>query len=272
MSIVCLSPAVTDILLALDLGNRIVGRDTWESQLPTDVPRVGDLTSVNLEAVLALDPTDVVLQARRAGAPGGLESIASARGWRLVNLQIDALADVRQAVLHLAEGLSFIGETDEMRRGIRARAERLVDELDKALRPMPSEASDRLGPIMLLYSTDPPSAFGPGSYLSDMLAALGGRNALAGGAWQELDAERVRGIDPWAIILVRSESSGEQDDAPPQLPPSLAMLDLTCASTGRVALLRHSRALLPGASLVEVAAELRAILDRLASSQGTRQP
>lgn len=272
MRIVCLSPALTDILLALGLGDRIVGRDTWESQLPAEVPRVGDLTSANLEALLALEPTDVVIQARRAGAPGGLESIAAARGWRLVNLQIDALADVRQAVEQLVEELTFSGERDERRRDIRSEAQRLVEELDNALRPIPPEIADRLGPVMLLYSTDPPSAFGPGSYLSDMLDRLGGRNALSGGAWQELDAERVRGVDPWAIILVQSENSGGSRDAAEPLPPALARLDLTCASAGRVALLRHPRALLPGASLIEVAAELRAILERLASGQGSRQP
>jgi len=265
MRIVCLSPALTDVLLALGLGDRIVGRDSYEEQLAEDVPRVGDLMSVNLEAVLALRPTDVVLQSAKAGAPPRIEAIAQQQGWRFINLQIDTLSDVRHAVERLVNDLSFAGDDAILRPEIEDQADRLLAEMDLALAPMPAEVRERLGPIMLLYFTDPPAAFGPGSYLSDMLAALGGRNAVTGGAWQELDLERVAAGKPWAIIAIKPGLNDAATARPEESLGSVGRLDLECVRAGRVALLRHPQALLPGASLIEVAGELRSIMEALAS-------
>ncbi len=272
LRIICLSPAVTDMLVALELGDRIVGRDAYEEQLPDSVPRVGDLTSVNLEAVLALNPTDIILQAGRAGAPPRLESIAAERGWRFINLQIDGLDDAQLALRRVVEELSFAGDDQSQRVAARRRATELLAEMDAALASLPAATTARLGPVLLLYFTDPPSAFGPGSYLSDMLARLGADNALTGGAWQELDLERVAAIDPWAIIVVKPGASPQQTEDPQSLLGSVGRLNLTCARAGRIAVLRHERALLPGASLIEAARELRDILESLAMGGESRGP
>lgn len=260
------------MLLALGLGDRIVGRDAYEEQLPEAVPRVGDLVNVNVEAVLALQPTDVILQASRAGAPPRLESIAAERGWRFINLQIDTLDDARQALRKLVEELSFAGDDQSRRAGVERLAREILAEMDAALAPLPAETSERLGPILVLYFTEPPSAFGPGSYLSDMLSALGGRNAIAGGAWQELDLERVAAVDPWAIISVKPGASETAVENPREALGSVGRLNLECARAGRVAVLRHERALLPGASLIDVARELRTILEALAPAPESTGP
>lgn len=271
MRIVCLSPAVTDLLLALDLGDRIVGRDTWEEQLPDDVPRVGDLMSINLEALLTLKPTDVVLQAGKMGLPARLEEIARDRGWRLINLQIDGLPDIRSAITTLAEQLSFEHEPNARAMATR-RAGTLISEIDEALVPLDRDVTDRLGPIMVLYSTQPPSAFGPGSYVGDILESLGGRNAISGGAWQELDLERVAAAEPWAMIIVKGGAGDELVTHPENALGPLARLDLDCVRAGRLAVLQHPNAQLPGASVIGVAKELRGILPRLAGDQGRAEP
>ena len=271
MRIVCLSPAVTDLLLALNLGDRIVGRDTWEEQLPDHVPRVGDLMSVNIEAVLALNPTDVVLQAGKMGLPARLEEIARDRGWRLINLQIDGLPDIRSAISTLTGQLSFESEPGE-RALATARGEALISEIDAALVPLASDVADCLGPVMLLYSTQPPSAFGPGSYVGDILESLGGHNALGGGAWQELDLERVAAAQPWALIIVKGGADDELVAHPEAALGALARLDLACVGAGRLAVLRHRNAQLPGASVIGVAQELRAILLEMGRDPRPPQP
>ncbi len=271
MRIVCLSPAVTDLLISLDLGDRIVGRDTWEEQLPDSVPRVGDLTSINLEAVLALNPTDIVLQAGKIGAPNRLEEVSTEREWNLINLQIDSLSDIQQAITTLAEQLSFAGEP-QSRAIVTQRSEKLAHEIDAALAPLPAAETDHLGPIMVLYFTDPPSAYGPGSYVSDILESLGARNALAGGAWQELDLERVAASQPWALIIAEPGANDEILAHPELALGSLARLDLDCVRAGRLAVLGHPRSQLPGASVIGVAQELRTILERLARKQGPPEP
>ncbi len=271
MRIVCLSPAVTDLLLALDLGDRIVGRDSWEEQLSDAVPRVGDLTRIDLEAVIELQPTDVVLQAGRQGLPARIEQIAGERGWNLINLQIDGVADIEQAVRVLATGLSFTSESDA-RDEVFRRGEVLIAEIRAALEPMPEAVTRRLGPIMVLYFTDPPSAYGPGSYIGDVLESLGAENALAGGAWQELDLERVVAAQPWALIIARPGADDSTAAHPERALGSLARVDLACVRAGRLAVLRHPNSQLPGASVIAVAGELRGILTRLAEQADPAEP
>lgn len=271
MRIVCLSPAVTDLLISLDLGDRVVGRDTWEEQLPDSIPRVGDLTSINLEAVVALAPTDIVLQAGKIGAPPRLEEVARQRGWNLINLQIDGLPDVQRAIGTLVEQLSFAEEA-QSREVAAQRAQELVHEIGQALAPLPAAVTDRLGSIMVLYFTDPPSAYGPGSYVSDILESLGGRNVLTGGAWQELDLERVAASKPWALIIAEPEAGEELKAHPKGALGSLARVNLDCVRAGRLAVLSHPRSQLPGASVIGVAQELRTILEELARKQGPPEP
>src|SRR5207245_9287833 len=61
--IVSLSPAVTELLFALGVGDRVVGRTTWCDYPPLArlVPSVGDGLNPNLEAVAARRPDLVVL-------------------------------------------------------------------------------------------------------------------------------------------------------------------------------------------------------------------
>src|SRR5207244_2288717 len=61
--IVSLSPAVTELLFALGVGDRLVGRTTWCDYPPAarQVPSVGDGLNPNIEAVAARHPDLVVL-------------------------------------------------------------------------------------------------------------------------------------------------------------------------------------------------------------------
>ena len=189
----------------------------------------------------------------------------------MVNVQIDALADAQQALDRLANDLSYSGETDEIRAVTLARASQLRQAMDEALTPMETVARKRLGPILLLYFTTPPSAFGPGSYLSDMLESLGGRNALSGGAWQELDLEHIAALNPWAIVVVRPGAAAHTPEDRAAILGPIVRLNLDCVRMDRVAVIGHDQALLPGASLLDVAGELRAALQTLAELESTDQ-
>lgn len=257
---------MSDILIDLGLGDRIVGRDAFEEQLPDGVPRVGDLMTIDYEAVIALNPSDVVLQSGRAGVAPQLLELATARNWNVINDRMDGLADIQRVTRGLAAGLTF---RDEATLGeiTRRRAEELCAAMDAALAPLPAEVAERLGPILLLHLADPPSAFGPGSYLVDVLSRLGAPNALASGsAWQELDLEAVLTLNPWAVVLVQPVAdSAAPVDVAAEFGP-IARLALDAARGGRLAVLRHPQSHFPSTSIVEVAGELRTILEAMASA------
>jgi len=274
--IVCLSPAVTDILIDLGVGDFIVGRDAWDEELGADVPRVGDLTNLDAEGMVRLRPSDVVLQAGRRGVPAGFDALARERGWKVLNVQIDSLADILEVVDALAHALSFGGD-DELRARVLEKAEELRSDFDAATKPIEGwsrgvyEGGDGDGveprTVLLLYEVDPPSAFGPGSYLGDVLLRVGVVNALGdGGAWQELDAETLIHLDPWGMVVIRDgavEEWGARADV-----GRLTQLPLRAIREGRSYQVSHPRALLPGTCVIEVARELRAVLKLMASNDG----
>lgn len=286
--IVSLSPAVTDILLDLGLGSFIVGRDAFDSQLDSSVPAVGDLFRFDAEGMIVLDPSDVVIQAGRRGAPPGLADLAERNGWTLTNLQIDGLEDIASAVRRLCHNLSFRGE-ESLRESVGHRADILIDAMRESLEPLPESDRRRLGSILLLYGLRPPSAFGPGSYLGDVLDRLGVRNRLtSGGPWQQMDLEALVALDPFAIVIVvtasaDNRSSAERstttlDDDPAtgalntrsqvladDLGP-LLQLNISAVRAGRIVRFTHPQARLPGSSVIDVSRELRIILARLAAT------
>lgn len=272
LRIVSLSPAISDILIDLELDAHIVGRDRWESQLPARIPRVGDLTNFDHEALIALAPTDVMIQAGRRGAPAGLEALADDLAFRVLNLQIDGLDDIADAIRTLAAHVAAHGPapaapTPAGPDAIAERAEVLIDRINTALRPFEAEVSEpgsalATRPLLLLHALEPPQAFGPGSYLSDVLTRLGGRNALQqGGPWQQIDFETVVALDPWAIVLVTPST---QVDWTPML-----RLGLDAADAERLVVLAHPQALIPGSSVAEVADELRGLLADLLRAEAS---
>ncbi len=254
-----LSPAITDILLDLELGGFVVGRGAWDEQLGSEIPRVGDLSNLDLEGLIALGPTDVILQAGRRGTPSALLKTAEAQGWKVINRQIDSLDDLFATVDALVDELSMDGD-EELRERSRLRAEVLLQEFEGVTKPLEAEALAGWGSVLLLYSSDPPSAFGPGSYLDEVIGRMGLVNVLAeGGAWQELDAEMVVALNPGAIVLVRIGAiAGAGRDADLG---RLGKLPLTAMEEGRAFQISHPQAHLPGTCVIEVARQLRAIFE-----------
>jgi len=268
MRIVSLSPAITDILIDLELGEMVVGRDRWDVQLPDSVARVGDLNSLDVEGLVALKPTDVLFQVGERGIPPTVRTLADEHGWNVINVEIDTLDDVRRVVMELAEGLSFSG-CSELRVETVEKADEILRLADSGYRWMRGNVLAQLGPILLLHQVEPISAFGPGSYLGDMLDGLGAENAIGeGSAWPTLDAEALVALDPWAIVIVRSGGGEPLSDGRGSVrcdPGPLGRLPLRAVRENRVVELVHPQVLLPGSSmLMEVPGGLTAVLKALA--------
>jgi len=100
--IVSLSPSSTEILFALGLGPRVVGRTSYCDFPPAvrSVPEVGNGIEPNVEAVAARHPDLVVLYASAANraADRGLAAL----GIPVAVLKLDVAADVVRAARRLA--------------------------------------------------------------------------------------------------------------------------------------------------------------------------
>lgn len=223
VGIVSLSPALTHTVHALGAGDRIVGRTAW-----CDAPRaavVGSLEDRDLEAIVALRPALVL---RQSSAPdAALEAAMRAVGGRVIGFRaLDRVRDVEQAAIELAEVLESQGVS-----GARARAQAAVEGFHRATAS--PVACTR--PVAFLYSTDPPAAFGEGTFVDDAWRAMGGRNAVTGRGYPTLTAEDIARMSPAAVVIVGpAEAPGWLASVAPAvarcesaelLEPSLRMLD-----------------------------------------------
>jgi ABC-type Fe3+-hydroxamate transport system substrate-binding protein len=108
--------------------------------------------------------------------------------------------------------------------------------------------------------------FGQGTYLHDILAAMGGTNAVSAQGWAQLSLEDVVRLDPEAIIIVRD--SAARDGDPLEAAGPLRKLETTARRRGRIAVLWHPDAKLPSSGVVGVAKEMRRVLETLAETDG----
>lgn len=265
--LVVLSPALAVILKDLGLESTIVGRHAWDLALDPALPICGDQAGIDFETLLKLQPTHIVIQWGERTMPQRLLDLADKYGWVLVSENPLALDDIATTTKALAATFSQAIEANHASE--RARA--LITSLDAACAR--KDDSPFKGRVLLLASTSPPAALGPGSWHAEILSRMGATPAITTGkAYQTLDAEDLLKLAPDAIVLIKPRSTKEPatparntlsdfelSDLSTRL-GLIASLDLPAIRSGRIALIDDPLALTPSSSIVEFRARMREIL------------
>jgi iron complex transport system substrate-binding protein len=194
--IVSLTPSTTEIVAAAGGLEALVGVDRY-SQYPDEVsalPRVGDFLNPSFEAILRLEPDLVVLDDVQRKVDDGLR----AAGIDTLVLRMHTLDDVR-------DGLRLVGE----RLGEQSAATAAIERIDAAVREVEKRAASRRGDLSVLLVVDRQLgglgdlvAASSGSFLDELLAITGARNALAtaGSRYAKISPEAVVRAAPDVII------------------------------------------------------------------------
>lgn len=254
LRIVSLSPAMSRMIADLGLRGHVVGRSPYCLSIDSSVPVVGDHFIVDLEMLVRLDPTHILIQPPRDEVPQALAHLANEHVWTIIHREIDTIADIRDFLQELPPQLG--GERDGARwRDLHVAADHLIERLDLALRvdrtPLWS------GRVLLVYSAASSiSIFGSSTYLDEILRALGCENAAAHiDGWGELSLEDVARLNPDGILLI--DASGRSVD---ELMGPLATLEIDAVKRGLIGVITHPQALLPSTSCIDVSREMRELL------------
>lgn len=256
--IVSLSPAISRTLVDLQLDHLIVGRTPFCDSLSRSVPIVGDLYDLNWEALVRVSPTHVLVQPPASGVSSALVREASARNWTLASWHIDDVDDILTLLRDLPETLFSDGRS-ELLRETTGRASELTQKIRASLSPRGDVFT---GSVLLLIGLDPVTAFGEGTYLHDLLLALGGRNAITVRGYPQLTFEDLVRLKPEAVILVQPGGSPDAVRT-----DQLNRFDIPAVKADRVAVLTHPDALLPSSAVASVADELAVILESVARAE-----
>ena len=189
--IVSLSPANTEILYALGLGDHIVGVDV-NSNYPPEArsrPLMGGMTNVSVANVVAAKP-DLVLVSQFT--PADTVNDLSAAGLTVFCSHPDNASDTERTILALGTIL-----------GVPDRARQLYNNMSADIAPI-TEKTSRLSegrkPTVLMIITLDPRMYvaDPGNYMDSLITIGGGHNVATGAVMTQ---EEVLEADPDIIIV-----------------------------------------------------------------------
>jgi len=192
-----MAPSVTEILFALDLGDRVVGVTRY-CDFPAQArsrPRVGGYLDPNYEAIVRLQPDIVFLiqdhqdVASRLAALGVRSHLVDHHDVGGILASIETIADTCAV---LPAGFLLVGRIEDALGAVRTRVH--GRKPPRAVVVVGREAGGgRVGTLWVA---------GPGSFYNDVLTMAGGLNACGPSAvaYPELSREGLAHLDPDVIL------------------------------------------------------------------------
>ncbi len=167
--IVSLNPTTTELLFAIGVGNRVVGRTMYDVY-PAEALAVQDLGQglrPNVEAVLATRPDLVILYASADNRDAARRLRAS--GVQTVSWKLDRIADMYRVTRVLGH---LVGDT--------LSANRTVDSVQATIARVRAQTASLPHPTVFWFLWETPLlSVGGGSFLNELLEIAGGRNVFA---------------------------------------------------------------------------------------------
>ena len=233
--IVSLNPSLTAILLALGAGDRLVGVDDFSARQLEEVahlPRVGGLFNPSLEGVVALEPDAVVV------VPSVEQRDLRSR---LEGMHIRVLAFENIRFDQVLANIAGLGELV----GRQPQAERRIETIRRTRSAVTrATAGRRRVPMIMVIQRDPIFIVGSGSFIAEMLTAVGADNLGA-----EFDDAYPRVAVEWLLAAAPEVLL----DLTPESQEPLAYWSrwpaLPAVVSGRVLRLDPERVTLPGPQL-----------------------
>lgn len=260
MRILSLTPNVTEILFAMGLGDKVVGRSTFCLYPPEaeKIPAVGDTLHLNLEKIIALAPTIAFVVTRRDDIPKRLEGV----GIHTVAIRSDRTDEMLKAIETIGEATGH---------GIDAQV--LADHITVGLAKVRAQVRDLPRPRVLFafpMTVGSPQMMvaGRGTFVDDLLDVAGGENAYPKKAdWPTVGPADVIGMAPQVVIV----NAAGADAAPDRLAAVRAAWtnwkSIPAVKNNRVVILTEAYLTIPGPRVAEAARLLaEAIHPELAKS------
>lgn len=189
--IVSLAPSITEILYALNQGDRVAGVTQFCNYPPeaAEKPKVGGFSDVSTEKILEVQP-DLVIAAsiHIAQVVPELEKLG------LTVLVVDA-----HDFPGVLESIRLVGKAT----GAEEAAEALTARMQERADTVAQAVQGRSRPRVYWELDNTLWTVGPGSFIQDLIERAGGENiaADAEAAWVQLTAEAIIAADPEVIFL-----------------------------------------------------------------------
>jgi iron complex transport system substrate-binding protein len=238
-------PAATDLIAGMGCADHLVAVTSGNYEVPrpelAGLPKAGDLLGVDWEVLEHVRPQILITGMKPERRPAGFDERAARDHVTTIYLQVDRLDQIAPAIRMLG---SQIHEE--------AKAAAAVKQLDERLQKIGDRSAGRAKvPALLVIGGEPTSVAGPGSYLDDLLAKVGGVNVVTGGgAYVTLDREKLLSLRPQVIIQLMPNAS------PAELSQAAAAWKNLPAITAAVHVITDAYAVQPGWHVTDLAEKM----------------
>ncbi|MDP9172689.1 MAG: ABC transporter substrate-binding protein [Planctomycetota bacterium] len=248
------TPAGTDLLIGIGAGDHLVGVSNYDDarEGTADKPRVGDYQNIDWEKLSPLGAQILIVFYAADRIPPALQERCDAQGIKIVNVKLETLDNIYSETARLAEA---VGEVEKGRRAVEALKAKLAE--------VAARVAGRARPRAILVISDSGSSLaGPGTFLDELLAIAGGRNALSGPGplYRDVDREAMRAMMPEVVLQLIPDG-----DRTPQVMKQArafwdSMPELPAVKNHRVYVLTDWYSLQPGFRVVQLAERFADIL------------
>lgn len=194
--IVALSPAINEIIFALNAGEMVVGNTEYCSypSKANKLPKVGGYFSPSLEKIMALKPDIVIMQDNNPPLADKLRHL----GIQTMVVKIGSIASVKKAIFDIAKLLKKEQE-----------ALAIIKKIDNSLQQLKGIVSDKRVLMPIEYHAELSKEIfvaGQNLYFDDIIEASGNSNALQSTQKGQpvLNLEKILKINPDIVIILAS--------------------------------------------------------------------
>jgi ABC-type Fe3+-hydroxamate transport system substrate-binding protein len=253
--IVSMAPNFTAMVVALGMGDRLVGCTSYcdRTGVNADAVSIGSAMDANFEKILSLQPDLIIVQRTLNEHMRRLKAL----GLNLLPLGTDNIADTDEALRAIGAAL---GQPEQGE----AAAQKLADDLATIKR---AYAGREEVDALLVIGHAPGElrdlrVASRGTFLDEILTVAGGRNALADAPTQypQISKEQLLARDPSAIFVFQPQREYSAQATNEELAVWRALPMLRAVREGRVYVLTDFLVLSPGPNLALTAGALASAL------------
>ena len=208
-NIVVIGPSVTEIVVALGLGDSIIGTDDFSALIdgvPSDIP-IFNMWGLDAEQLIALQP-DILIVTEMVMNMLGNDPL---RVFSDIGTELHYVAS-SASIEGIAEDIRFVAEVlDRESRGEELIADmmQIIDEI----RAIGETITDRRTVYIEINPAPSMFSLGRGTFLNEMIEIIGAVNVFADeDGWISVSDEAIITIDPDVILSTSEDAVGAVDE------------------------------------------------------------
>ena len=253
--IISLAPSITEVLYALDLGDRVEGV-TQYCVYPEEAqskPRIGAHYDTNYEAILNLDPDLIVLL-----------PVSTDAQLRFDELGLNTLTADHRTLDGILESIGAIAAACQ----VPDRADRLLSDIHRRMDFVRAKTSGLDRPTILISAgrskgtgkLEEVYAAGRGQWYDDVIDMAGGQNVFVeeGIPFPSVTGEALVRLNPDVIVEMAQESEGVSVES--IIGDWSALPEISAVRNGRIYVIAKDYATIPGPRFVNVVEDLARLL------------